>query len=305
MARRRKKNKKPGRAGRIALGLFAALLLALVAAAGVGALNANVVRTRRAEVVITNLPPRFDGVTLLYASDIDLCGTNTPRKAGALFAQLQSLEPDILILGGDYNSSSLLEVLNRPEDGADDTQKKLRERADFFNRIASFEAPLGKFAIASPEDPDWEGLRRLVEECGFRPLINDRAAVTSGGDTLWLVGICQQSTGLNSAGGAFSRDDCVIVTAYSPSLLPVLLTSEAGDGGQWSDLTLCGHTHGGQVTLFGRSALELDHQERRYLTGWSVDSGHPILVTEGVGCEGANLRLGSAPEVWLITLRRP
>ena len=97
----------------------------------------------------------------------------------------------------------------------------------------------------------------------------------------------------------------MIVTAYSPSLLPILLTSEAGDGGQWSDLTLCGHTHGGQVRLFGRSALELNRQEQRYLSGWSVDNGHPILVTEGVGCEGANLRLGSAPEVWLITLRRP
>ena len=35
-----------------------------------------------------------------------------------------------------------------------------------------------------------------------------------------------------------------------------------------------------------------------------MENALPILTTEGVGCEGLNLRLGTAPEVWLITLRR-
>ena len=29
-----------------------------------------------------------------------------------------------------------------------------------------------------------------------------------------------------------------------------------------------------------------------------------MLVTTGIGCEGANLRLGTQAEVWLITLER-
>ena len=96
----------------------------------------------------------------------------------------------------------------------------------------------------------------------------------------------------------------MLAVAYGPDVLPVMLTSEAADGGQWADLALCGHTHGVQLRLFGRSVLPLSQREQRYLSGWHTENGLPILITQGVGCEGINLRLGSTPEVWLITLRR-
>ena len=163
---------------------------------------------------------------------------------------------------------------------------------------------MGKFAIASPEDLDQSGLASLMEGSGVRPLFNDRAAIRSGNDTLWIAGICQESASLNSAGTPFDRHDCVLLMAYSPEVLPVLLTSEARDGGPWADLALCGHTHGGQIRLFGRSVLPLTSRELRFLSGWNTDSGLPILVNQGLGCEGVNLRLGSQPEVWLITLRK-
>ena len=304
MAKRKKSNKKPGKAGKIALAAFAALLLGLCALAGIGALNASVVRIRRAEVVLPDLPGGFDGVTLLYASDIDLCGLNTPERSGKIFDRLQSLRPDILLLGGDYTSSTLLEILNKPDGKEQSSPEKLELRASFFHYIASFDAPMGKFAIASPDDPDQEDLATLMESSGVRPLFNDRTAIRSGDDTLWIAGVCRESASLNSAGATFDRHDCVLLMAYSPEVLPVLLTSEAKNGGSWADLALCGHTHGGQIRLFGRSVLPLTSRELRFLSGWRTDSGLPILVNQGLGCEGANLRLGSQPEVWLITLRR-
>lgn len=304
MAKRKKTNKKLGRGGKVALIAFAAVVLCLLLTAGIGAVNAAIVRIRRADVIIPNLPEGFEGKTVLYASDIDLCGLNTPKRAAALFNQLQSLRPDLLILGGDYTSTSLLDTLNRPENTSQNQAKSLAARESFFYYLSSFDAPMGKFAIAAPEDPDWDALRDSMEQAGIRPLFNDRTAIRSGADTLWLVGICEEKVSLNSAGSAFHRDDCVLAAAYSPSVLPILLTSEASDGGPWADLVLCGHTHGGQIRLLGRSVLPLDNREARFLAGWSVDSGLPILVTQGVGCEGINLRLGSAPEVWLLTLRR-
>ena len=71
MATKRKNNKKPGKAAKITLRVFAALLLVLAALAGIGVLNANVVRIRRAEVLLADLPEAFDGVSMLYASDIE------------------------------------------------------------------------------------------------------------------------------------------------------------------------------------------------------------------------------------------
>lgn len=304
MAKRKKTNKKLGRGGRAALIAFAAVLLCLGAAAGIGIVNASIVRIRRADVVVPDLPDGFEGMRLLYASDIDLCGLNTPERSAALFNRLQSLSPDLLILGGDYTSISLLDTLNRPDNTSGKQAKAMLARESFFHYISGFDAPMGKFAIAAPEDPDWDTLSDVMKQSGIRPLFNDRTAIRSGSDTLWLVGVCEERSSLNAAGSAFEREDCVLVAAYSPVVLPILLTSEASDGGAWADLALCGHTHGGQIRLFGRTVLSLDSREQRFLSGWNVESGLPILVSQGVGCEGLNLRLGSAPEVWLLTLHR-
>lgn len=304
MAIRLKKNKKPGKGSKIALKLFAAALLLVLATIGVGMINASVVRIRRAEVRLTDLPAAFDGVTVLYASDIDLFGLNTPQKAGNLFNRLQSLKPDVLLLGGDYTSSSLPEILNRPGGSQAGASEDQRARTDFFHYIASFDAPLGKYAIAAPEDDDRDDLASALRGAGIEPLFNRRMEIRHGGDALYLAGICEESASLNSAGRAFGRSDCVIAVAYSPAVLPVLLTGEARDGGAWTDLILCGHTHGGQIRLFGRSVLALARAELNHLSGWSHENGLPVLVTQGVGCEGVNLRLGTAPEIWLITLRR-
>ena len=304
MATRKKTNKKPGKGNRIAMSLLAALLLALVIVAGFGMVNANLLRIRKAEVVISNLPEHFDGTTLLFASDIDLCGLNTPDHAGEVFNQLQSLHPDALILGGDYNSTSLLDKLNRPEGNNDDEAKKLVARSDFFHYINAFQAPLGKYAIASTEDTQWQNLRQVMEENGVKPLINEKYGLHIGDDTLWLVGISGKVSRLDSVATAFSKDDCVVVIAEGPDVLPVLLTSEASDNGSWIDLVLCGHTHGGQIRLLGRNVLSLSEAEQRFRSGWNTQSGTPILTSEGLGSEGINLRIGTVPEVWLITLRK-
>ncbi|MDO4866265.1 MAG: hypothetical protein Q4C10_06875 [Clostridia bacterium] len=303
MAKRQKKNGKLSRGRILALKAFAALLLALVLLAGVAFLNASMVRVRRATVVVPDLPPAFENVSILYASDIDLCGVNTPTRAGRLFEQLQELKPDMLILGGDYTSKSLLEILNTSPAGSDDSESQTDLRQSFFHYIYSFDAPLGKYAVAAPEDENWDLLRQQLTEAGVQPLFNNRTLITSGDDRIWLAGVCGGDTNYNSAGQSFTRGDCVVVISYSPELLPVLLTSEASNSGRWCDLILTGHTHGGQIRLFGRSILPLTRVEDQYLSGWRTDSGLPILTTEGVGCEGVNLRLGSAPEVWMLTLR--
>lgn len=306
MARTRKKNSKMSRRGRIALMIVGALLAALCLFMGCATVNASILRVRRAELTLNDLPAAFDGVRILFASDIDLCGVNTAEKAGELFTQLQALKPDMLILGGDYTSSTLFEILNSPDGDHQSPREQIQKRTDFFHYISAFEAPIGKFAIAAPEDIERTALADEMSQAGVRPLFNDHMALTIGDDMLWLVGISpEQADTSRSFNDAFQRRDCVVAISYSPELLPSILTSEAKDGGSWADLVLCGHTHGGQIRLLGQNALPLSRVERQYRRGWFDENGLPVLVTEGVGCEGVNMRVGTAPEVWMITLRRP
>ena len=304
MARGLKGNRKPGRGYKVALGILAGLLLLLGAALGIAALNANTVHVRRATVAVPDLPAAFEGRTILYASDFDLCGLNTAEKSAALLNDLQALAPDMLVLGGDYASESVFDALNRGDFDGDGAAKRLRARTDFFHYISGFSAPLGRFAVAAPEDGDRAELAALMEACGFTPLIDARADVRLNGEALTLVGLCGDGADLTPLIGGIRRGDCAVAVAWSPNAFPAVVTGEAADGGPWADLLLTGHTHGGQVRLFGRSMLPLERLEAQVDSGWSVQNGLPVLVTSGVGCEGANLRLGTQAEVWLITLAR-
>ena len=107
---------------------------------------------------------------------------------------------------------------------------------------------------------------------------------------------------LNDIAGKVRSDQCVIALLHRPARIVDVQIAEARDGGQWADLALAGHTHGGQLRVAGRSMLSLDETEKRCIGGW-YSEGAPLLVTQGVGCEGVNLRLGSQAEVWLITLK--
>lgn len=303
MATRKKANKRPERAGRAALAGLAALALLFCAAVGWGAITANTVQVRRAEVLLRDLPEPFDGRTLLYAADIDLCGLNTAKKSADLFARLQALQPDALLLGGDYTSDSLLAILNRS--GSPEADKgSLRERATFIQSLADFRAPLGKYAIRTPDDPDEAGLRASLEAAGITPLFDGSAKLGTDSEPVYLVGLTGEPSAIGSAARAAKRSDCVIALSPGPAFIPQIMINEAQGGGAWCDMVLTGHTHGGQVRLFGANMLSLDGPDLSYLKGWTVENGVALLTTTGVGCEGVNVRLGSRAEVWLITLRR-
>ena len=91
-------------------GLTLIILLALLF--GWMFLNARTIHLMRAQVYLHDLPSAFEGKTILYASDIDIGGLVSAGDTATVFNRLQSVHPDILILGGDYNAHTLAEILN-------------------------------------------------------------------------------------------------------------------------------------------------------------------------------------------------
>lgn len=298
---RKKQNKKRTRGGWIALKILAVLLILVGITLGYAYFNASTVHVRYAEITLKDLPDVFDGSKVLFVSDIDLCGTNSPEKSAKLMQRLQALQPDMLLLGGDYTSTSIIDVLNQTENESG----ALTRRNDFFKAIAGFNAPLGKYAVAGDNDVQPELLESLFRETGVMPLFNGHSAVKKGNDTIHLVGFNDNISGVNfgSVANAFKKEDCVIVLAHSPGVFPQVLTTEASNMGAWADLLLAGHTHGGQIRLLGRNIIQLSDQEQSFLKGWKRENDSLLLTSTGLGCEGANLRLGSQPEVWMITLK--
>ena len=229
--------KKKGRQRRrVALWVFLALLILLIGLLGYGAINASTLYVRRAEVYVPDLPSSFEGLKLLYVSDIDICGINTAERAAEAINRLQELKPDVLIFGGDYTSSSLLQLLNRTQD-AEDSRDTSSVCEEFFSAIREFPAPLGRIAIVSPED-DAAALEPVMRESGFQPLINASIGLSNGSDRLWFVGICDDHPSTIAGMNHFQKNDCVVCVTYGPSCFPQMMTLEASDSGPWVDLAL-------------------------------------------------------------------
>jgi hypothetical protein len=69
------------------------------------------------------------------------------------------------------------------------------------------------------------------------------------------------------------------------------------------DLTLSGHTHGGQLNLeLGRENLTFVRLYTPYIRGLYRQLGKQLYVSRGLGTVGVPLRLGADPEVTLLRL---
>ena len=61
----------------------------------------------------------------------------------------------------------------------------MRARSDFFRYLSAFEAPLGKYAIAAPEDADQDALAAQMREAGVQPL--KTILIAGGGAAGWMT----------------------------------------------------------------------------------------------------------------------
>ena len=299
-----KKEKKTPRLRRwLVGGLFALIALAFIGLLAFGYISSRVVTIDRTTVFLEDLPPGFDGKTILFVSDIDMVGLNGPRSAKKLFVSLEKLNPDILILGGDFAGESLLEKLN----STGDPLKLEEKRRELFSSLADFNAPLGKYAVTGEND---SGAADIAAELALGRItyLNDSAgSISLGEDRITLVGLKDHSLGSISCSEVsryIDSDDFAIAVTHNPAAISTAMTSEAADTGQWADLILTGHTHHGQAVVGERSLIQLTQQESRYQAGWSKESGVFILVSSGAGCDTLNFRLNTRAQVHLITLRR-
>jgi len=122
----------------------------------------------------------------------------------------------------------------------------------------------------------------------------------------WLAGIEDQLALLRGAEGIKGLDDLpgtlaqisddapVILLAHEPDIFPSVPERVA--------LTLSGHTHGGQIRLFGWSPVVPSRYGNRYAYGWVQEGDRHLVVSGGIGCSIVPIRFGSPPEITVVDL---
>ena len=264
-------------------------------------MQAWIVQVCRAEVYLPDLPAQFDGTTILYISDINIRTAADAASTKRLMRKLEDLQPDLLMLGGDYSAGTLLDALNDAPTG------DVEHAGEFIRSLLTFRAPLGKFAVFGEAESS-APLAEAFAASGVQLLQDSYAVVERGGAKLAVAGLRDVSENLTpyeEIGRCFRSDECVVALVHNPVAYTRIRMAEAKGGGAWADMVLSGHTLGGQIKLFGRTLRQFSEEEARRIAGWYYGDDLPILVSQGLGCRGAKLRLGTQSEVWFITLRRP
>lgn len=205
------------------------------------------------------------------------------------------LRPDLAVVLGDYHASHrFITRVVAPEEAA--------------TALARLRAPMGRYAILGNHDY-WSGAplwRQAFRGTGLRLLENRAVRLGEGETAFWLGGVASMLAirvgrgrfhGLHNLPGMLRQapgEAPVILLAHEPDIFPTVPARVA--------LTLCGHTHGGQVRLAGYSPVVPSKFGNRYAYGHVVEDGRHMIVTGGLGVSVLPVRLGVPPEVVLVEL---
>ena len=268
-----------------------------------------VLRLRVARYGIT--PPQWPaGFQLKIAAIADLHACDpwmSLHHIQAIVERANALGADIIVMLGDYVAGHRHVT-------------RIIPAGEWAPVLAGLKAPLGVHAILGNHDwwddktvqRDGQGptiARRALEAVGIPVYENDAVRLTKAGRPFWLAGLGDQLAylparrfrpvrrigvdDLTTTLGKVTDDAPVILLAHEPDVAMRVPGRVA--------LQLSGHTHGGQVRLFGWSPVV----PSRY--GDQLAYGHTrtncdVVVSGGLGCSIMPFRLGVPPEIVLVTL---
>jgi len=249
--------------------------------------------------VVPNKWPAGLKLRLVILADLHACRPwMSPRRIGDICKQANALDGDMILLLGDFLSGMRM--------GGDRVTSD-----EWSGELARLAAPLGVHAVMGNhdwiDDPDAmiSGMgptivHKALASINVPVYENQAARFEKGGEGFWLAGLADQigpREGLDDLPGTLAQvtDEApVILMAHEPD---VFLTVP-----DRVSVTLSGHTHGGQIRLFGYSPIVPSRYRNRYAYGHVVEDDRNLIVSGGLGCSIAPIRFGSPPEIVVVEL---
>jgi predicted MPP superfamily phosphohydrolase len=279
------------------------------AAYGVGVEPVLRLRVTRYHPMPRQWPADFP-LKIAVIADIHACDPwMSLQRIEAIVDQANALKPDLIVLLGDYVAGHHHVTRIIPAD-------------EWARVLAGLKAPLGVHAVMGNHDY-WDDkvvqrighgptvAHRALEAAGIPVYENDVVRLTRDGRPFWLAGLGDQlayapsqrygralrfgADDLSATLTKITDDAPIILLAHEPYIATRVPARVA--------LQLSGHTHGGQVRLFGWSpALPPQH-------GVQLVYGHlrlkcDVIISGGLGCSIVPVRVGMPPEIVEVTLGR-
>ena len=229
-----------------------------------------------------DVPAGFDGYKIAFISDIHYPSLFSHRRLGKLVRRLKREDADVLLLGGDYVTSD--DYLN-----------------ELFDSLSSVKPVDGIYAVLGNHEKRCEETAvQAMNDYGVVLLTDSVVHLSREDDVIYLVGI-YDSFDYNplvvQPEELVETEAFVLMLCHTPDYAEQSLTT--------ADIVLSGHTHGGQVSLFGLyTPVKNTQYGNRFLRGMNrTTSGASVITTNGVGTSRRKVRFCVPSEIVLVTLK--
>ncbi len=243
---------------------------------------------------LPRLPRAFEGFRICQLSDIHI-GPFMPVEEIRKYAAIANAQKaDLIVLTGDF-------VTFDPN-----TQGAVVEA------LSGLRAPFGVYGCLGNHDA-WAGVEdsitQLFQRAGVRILRGVNTPIASNGESFNLIGVDFQSPHrfgpspavahlLGNIERLIDRDRVNILLSHNPDTF-----GRAAELG--IDLSLAGHTHGGQAALeFISPEIAPSRLVTPYVAGLFQKPGSQLYVNRGIGTIFVPIRLGAPPEITVYKLTR-
>ena len=248
------------------------------------------IKIKTVEIASKDIPEEFDGKTIIFAADfqLDTYARFNKKQSDRIINLINEQEKDLIILGGDYTNW---------------TGKIPR----FYKEMEKLKKPeYGIYAVLGNHDynsapKNIENLKRL----GYKVLINENDKITINNRSIYISAVDDLLKGKPDAEKTLEgikKEDFNIYITHNPDYFEDMTEEQKNR----SDITLAGHTHGGQITLFGLILLAEIKHPWKYGYGLKEYDGHKIYTTSGVGGSAFELfiRFFAQPEIVVLKLKK-
>lgn len=243
--------------------------------------EANSLSLERVEIFLKRLPKKLDGFKIIHLSDTHHSPFTTLEHIERVVKVANRLKPDMFLLTGDYVSHEREYI------------------APVAAVLGDLKAKYGVHACLGNHDhwTDAELVTHLFRGEGINMLVNEGFRLETARGSFWLAGVDDYMVGKTDVAAALRGsfpDEMKLLLAHNP-----IIFREAARVGV--DLTLSGHTHGGQIKV--RSDEKRILPQRKLKAGLHTRRNSQIYITRGIGTVVVPMRYQCPPEISLLELR--
>ena len=219
-----------------------------------------------------DIPNSFDGIKIVHFSDLHYGNTININNIDKVITKINSLKPDIVIFTGDL-------IDNKYNMTKEDTTKLTKS-------LKNINYNLGKYAVIGNHDFYKDEFYDTVYNKDNNPIL--------------IYGVDNVTYGSPSPTELDKKEleniSYKILLVHEPDYIDNILNKYD------IDLILSGHSHNGQIKLFGLKPFYKPEGSKKYFSPHYKENNTDIYISNGIGTSIIQFRFGSIPSINLFRL---